>query len=38
MTGQPPRNEWPLAALLIAIIAAVTVLCVVGPAPVWGIK
>lgn len=36
MTGdQRQRNEWPLAALLIAIIAAVTVLCTVGPADWW---
>lgn len=36
MSGEPRKtSEWPLAAVLIALIAAVAVLCVLGPAEGW---
>lgn len=34
MTGQP-RNDMPVALIIVALIAAVTVLCVMGPADWW---
>lgn len=34
MTGRP-SSEWPTAIVLVAIIAAATVICVLGPAGWW---